>query len=205
MKHLHRLIVTSATYRLDAIGEPQNLERDPDNIYLWRAPTRRMEAELVRDNLLYLAGDLDQAMGGPEIPHTEGLTSKRRSVYLRIAAEKEVEFLNVFDGPSVTECYQRHPTVRPQQALALANSPLAHQEAQRLAQFLSQRHPDARDFVDRAFQTVLARPPTPEETALCRGFLQDEAEGKDHAAACAKRRANLVLVLFNHNDFVSIR
>jgi hypothetical protein len=65
MKSLHRLIVTSSTYRMASTPDPACASVDPDNIYLWRMPTRRMEAELVRDNLLYVAGTLDLTMGGP--------------------------------------------------------------------------------------------------------------------------------------------
>src|SRR5438094_8606222 len=111
MKHLQLLIVTSITYRMASTPDEANAKIDPDNIYLWRMNSRRMEAEVVRDNLLYVAGDLDETMGGPDIDHKLGLTSKRRSIYLRIAAEKEVEFRTIFDGPAVTECYERHPSV----------------------------------------------------------------------------------------------
>src|SRR5438552_17483577 len=136
MKEIHRLIVTSSTYRMASTREEADAKIDPDNIYLWRMPSRRMEAELVRDNLLYLAGNLDLTMGGPEIDHKLGLTSKRRSIYLRTAAEKEVEFLKLFDNASVTECYMRKPSVMPQQALALANSELALNQAEALSQKL---------------------------------------------------------------------
>ena len=71
--------------------------------------------------IFHVAGKLDPTMGGPDIDQAQGLTSRRRSLYLRNAAEKEVEFLKIFDGPSVTECYARRPSVVPQQALALAN------------------------------------------------------------------------------------
>src|SRR5207249_8410215 len=107
MKTMHRLIVTSRTYRMAATTDAANANIDPDNLFLWRMPSRRMEAELVRDNMLYIASDLDATRGGPEIDHNLGLSSKRRSIYLRLAAEKEVEFLRIFDGPTVTECYQR--------------------------------------------------------------------------------------------------
>ena len=96
MKAMHRLIVTSSTYRMASTLDEADAKIDPDNIYLWRMNSRRMEAEAVRDNLLYVAGDLDPARGGPDIDQNLGLTSKRRSLYLRIAAEKEVEFLKIF-------------------------------------------------------------------------------------------------------------
>jgi len=199
MKEMHRLIVTSSAYRMASTPDLANAKIDPDNLFLWRMPSRRMEGELVRDNLLQAAGDLDLTMGGPEVDHLKGLTSKRRSIYLRIAAEKEVEFLKIFDGPSVTECYMRHPSVVPQQALALANSELALREAKNLANDLTAEKPD--DFVEAAYRRVLARDPKPEEKKLCAEFLRAE----EKKSSAARARQNLVLVLFNHNDFVTIR
>jgi hypothetical protein len=199
MKEMHRLIVTSAAYRMASTPDPANAKIDPDNQFLWRMPSRRMEGELVRDNLLFVAGDLDATMGGPDIDHTQGLTSKRRSIYLRSAAEKEVEFLKIFDGPSVTECYMRRPSVVPQQALALANSELALREAKALAEKI--REERAGGFVAAAYRRVLARDPKPEEEKLCADFLAAEEKKSSRERA----RQNLVLVLFNHNDFVTIR
>ena len=211
MKHLHRLILYSATYRMASTGNAANDGVDPDNVYLWRAPTRRMEAEIVRDNLLHVAGNLDPAMGGPDIDHKQGLTSKRRSIYLRIAPEKEVEFLKIFDGPSVTECYQRRPSVMPQQALALGNSELAIAQARALAKALSTDDRTDDEFVTQAFRRILARPPKRQETEACTEFLQ-RAPAVEAIVVDAKKtepslrlRENLLLVLFNHNDFVTIR
>jgi hypothetical protein len=202
MKAMHRLIVTSRAYRMASTPDESSARLDPDNIYLWRMNSRRLEAELVRDNLLYTSGDFDATMGGPEIDHQQGLTSKRRSLYLRLAAEKEVEFLKIFDGPAVTECYLRHPTVVPQQALALANSELTLRQARRLAGALAgAAGEDADRLVRAAFQHVLARPPTAQETQTCLEFLA--AQGK--SASPVRARENLVLVLFNHNDFVTVR
>lgn len=210
MKPLHRLLVTSSTYRMSSTPDDANTALDLDNIYLWRMPSRRMEAELVRDNLFYVTGNLDLTMGGPEVDNAKGLTSQRRSLYLRLAAEKEVEFLKIFDGPSVTECYQRHPSVMPQQALALANSELSLAEARILAKRIAeQTGEDAEAFVRQAFERVLARSATAEELAACTAFLGGKEEGiqqVSHAPADPGRaRERLILVLFNHNDFVTIR
>jgi len=215
IKHLHRLILTSATYRMASTGDETSAAIDPDNIYLWRMPSRRMEAEIVRDNLLYVTGNLDATMGGPEIDHKLGLTSKRRSVYLRVAPEKEVEFLKIFDGPSVTECYQRRPSVMPQQALALANSELAVTQARSLAKVLSDEVRTDNEFVGASFRRILARDPKRGERELCLNFLN--ARTKDSATVTKaseiekaadpllQARENLLLVLLNHNDFITIR
>jgi hypothetical protein len=202
MKHLHRLIVTSSTYRMASTPNEANAKVDPDNTFLWRMNSRRMEAEVVRDNLLHVAGDLHAAMGGPDIDHNLGLKSKRRSIYLRQAAEKEVEFLKIFDGPAVTECYVRRPTVVPQQALAMANSELTLNEAQSLAHKLSAEAGDnSGAFARAAFEHILARHPKPDELEHCREFL----ETRTQSSTSARAREALVTVLFNHNDFVTIR
>ena len=202
MKAMHKLIVTSSAYRRASTPDAVDAKIDPDNTFLWRMNSRRMEAEVVRDNLFYVAGDLDATKGGPDIDHNLGLKSKRRSIYLRQAAEKEVEFLKIFDGPAVTECYVRRPTVVPQQALAMANSELTLNEARTLAKTLSaETGGDVEAFARRAFERVLARRPKPEELKLCREFL----EARTMSSSSAVAQEGLVMVLFNHNDFVTIR
>jgi hypothetical protein len=217
-RHLHRLIVTSAAYRmastsgelagsLPASDLPPPTSLDPDNLYLWRMNSRRLEAEAVRDNLLHAAGTLDPARGGPDIDYKVALTSPRRSLYLRHAAEKQAEFLQIFDGPSVTECYERRPSVMPQQALALGNSELALHQARVLAARLVKESVgnDAR-LVELAFQRILARRPTDAERQSCVEFFGPAPVSAEVAEKNFARAAeNLVLVLFNHNDFVTVR
>ncbi|HLK57177.1 MAG TPA: DUF1549 and DUF1553 domain-containing protein [Chthonomonadaceae bacterium] len=225
MKPMHRLIVTSASYRMASTADPDDLKRDPDNTYLWRMNSRRMEAEVVRDNLLYVAGQLDETRGGPEIDHNLGLTSRRRSIYLRHAAEKQAEFLQIFDGPSVTECYERKQSVMPQQALALANSEIALVQSRTLARSLAVKvGSTATTFVREAFLRVLSRLPTAQELQLCTDFLAEQTRrfttqalkpdavaarpedtSKPSADPALHARESLTLVLFNHNDFVTIR
>jgi hypothetical protein len=202
IKHLHRLIVTSSTYRMASTPDEADAKIDPDNTFLWRMNSRRMEAEVVRDNLLYVSGDLDLAMGGPDIDNNLGLKSKRRSIYLRQAAEKEVEFLKIFDGPAVTECYVRRPTVVPQQALAMANSELTLNQARSLAKKLSAETGEDLDaFARRAYEHILARHPKPDELTPCREFLETQTK----SSSATRAREALVTVLFNHNDFVTVR
>ncbi len=215
MKPIHRLLVTSAAYRMSSTASKAELAKDPDNRYLWRMSSRRMEAEAVRDNILYTAGSLDETMGGPEIDHNLGLVSKRRSIYLRIAAEKETEFLKQFDSPSVTECYERKPSVMPQQALALANSQLTLDQSKLLAQKLDlDCCMTPKEFVAAAFKQVLGRMPTAREAKLSEEFLAKAsvpAAGTKTVSADApatsldRAKQSLVLVLFNHNDFVTVR
>src|SRR5213076_289059 len=94
---------------------------------------RRLEAEAVRDCVLYVAGKLDLKRGGPDIDYLLGLTTPRRSLYFRHAAEKQMEFLALFDAANVTECYERRHSIVPQQALALMNSEISLKHANLLA------------------------------------------------------------------------
>jgi hypothetical protein len=224
MKAMHRLIVTSSTYRMASTTDPANVAIDRDNRYLWRMPARQAEAEVVRDCVFYVAGKLDQTMGGPDIDPNLGLTLPRRSLYFRHAAEKEVEFLKIFDSADVVECYQRKSTVMPQQALALSNSELTLKYARVLARSLAaaKKDQDLSAFTIAAFERILSRPPNDAETAECVAFLKQQAErhakepapppagpdpeGKQPSAEPALRaRENLVHVLLNHHDFVTIR
>src|SRR5262249_19580472 len=125
MKHLHKLIVTSSAYRMASTPDPAAAGVDRDNRYLWRFPPRRLEAEAVRDAVFFVAGKLDLTLGGPDIDYPLGLTVPRRSLYFRHAAEKQMEFLTIFDAASVTECYERKQAIVPQHALALINSDLS--------------------------------------------------------------------------------
>jgi hypothetical protein len=196
LKHLHRLMVTSATYRADSRPEPTAAAIDPDNRYLWRMNPRRMEAEVVRDGVLAVAGRLDLSLGGPDLDHQQGLTTFRRSLYYRHANEKQVLFLTVFDAANVNECYRRSASVVPQQALALSNSSLTAESARAVVTRLGPVGDDA-GFVAAAFRCVLGRPPTSAEADECLRFLS--------YADRSRSRERLVHVLFNHNDFVTIR
>lgn len=231
MKRLHRLLVTSMTYRMaSSVGDATvNLEKDSDNIYLWRMPARRMEAEVVRDSVLYVSGQLDLTAGGPEIDQSEGQTVFRRSVYFRTAKEKQMPFLELFDQASVNECYRRNESIVPQQALAMVNSPLALSQGRVLAQQLitetgGETSPDATSqFLTAAFEQILNRQPTDEELDTCRDFLAQQTarladpenltkfdsgpdvKVKPSPDPAMRARENLVQVLFSHNDFFTIR
>jgi hypothetical protein len=223
MKSLHRLIVTSAAYRMDSTSSAAMLAKDADNRYLWRMNARRMEGEAVRDSLLAVAGRLDESKGGPDIDHHQGESVPRRSLYFRHAAEKQMEFLLLFDPASVNECYRRSESIIPQQALALSNSSLALAMSRRLARDLAEQAVRPEAFVRLAFERVLSRPPSAAERAACVEFLAEQAKlladpkkltpfGSGTASLVppssdpkVRARENLVHVLFNHHEFVTIR
>jgi hypothetical protein len=223
MKKLHQLVVTSDAYRMTSASAKHQADADPENRYLWRMNPRRMEAEVVRDSLLSAAGQLDAAMGGPIIDPKLGQSVRRRSVYFRFNTEYRIQFLDQFDAASPTECYERRESVIPQQALTLFNSALALNQSRLLARKLSEEARESSAFVTAAFEQVLGRSPTAEEHERCERFLRDQAEvlkrpqtltpfppGPDavtppSADPVLRAREDLIQVLFNHNDFVTVR
>ena len=92
-----------------------------------------MEAEIVRDSVLQIAGSLNLTSGGPDLDPNQGLTTPRRSLYFRTAKEKKVEFLSLFDSANPVDCYRRSESIAPQQAVAMANSTLTLAQARLLA------------------------------------------------------------------------
>lgn len=219
MKHIHRLIVTSSVYRLSTQIDAQQIAKDPDNVYLARARTKRMEAEVVRDAVLHVAGNLDLGMGGADIDYEKGFQIPRRSLYFRHAAEKEMTFLKVFDAAAVTECYQRKCSVMPQQALAMINSELTITQARRLVRNWQGKPLEGnQSFIKAMFEHILSRPATDDEVKTCQQFLNecvkrpvdvalaekvDDLE-KPSADTVTRAREQLVHVLMNHHEFVSI-
>jgi hypothetical protein len=228
MKHLHRLIVTSQTYRLasmlpqsagdvSAVLAARN-SADPDNKTYWRFPAARMQAEVVRDSLLSIAGELDTTIGGHEIDHKEGMTSRRRSLYFAHHGEEKMEFLELFDAANACDCYKRSSSVQPQQALALTNSELTKTLSRQLAKRLWDKagSSDAESaestdrFVELAFLQVLNRKPREAELAASKEFLNQQTIRLTSAAEnqfdpSVRSRENLVHALMNHNDFVTVR
>ena len=208
MKHLHKLMVTSRAYQMTssaAGAAPETLAKDPDNKWLWRANPIRMEAQLVRDSLLSLAGELDLTMGGPPVPSGD-LQSRRRSLYFFHSHNDHQQFLSIFDDANVLDCYRRAESIVPQQALALENSQLAGAMAEKIAARITT--PNEADFIRSAFLTVLGVEPTPAElSAASEGLakLTESARKSNRPNPPGRARVGLVHALINHNDFVTIR
>ena len=197
MKQLHKRIVMSAAYRRASStlnADAKTLKEDAANEYYWRMNARRMESQLVRDNLLHLAGTLDDKIGGVAV--AANAKSNRRSLYFRHGRDDVQKFLSMFDDADFLQCYRRSESVVPQQALALSNSADSLVSAERIAENLKEE----KDFVKAAFETVLGRAPDHYETAECEAFLR-EIEKVDGA----QKHVRLVHALVNHNDFVGIR
>ena len=184
LKRLHRLIVTSATYRQDSVVRPELLSRDPDNHLLARQARLRLSAELVRDSSLAVAGLLDGGVGGrsirPPMPkgltdvsfgmsvkweETEGSDRYRRGVYVHFQRTVPYPQLINFDAPNANvTCSRRDRSNSPLQALNLLNDPVFLEAAQGLAARILREEPRGLpQRLDRLFAICVARQPNPRE------------------------------------------
>jgi len=184
LKHLHRRIVLSATYRQSSAAHPGNAHKDPDNRYLWRWTTHRLEAEAIRDSLLAVSGELDRTRGGRSIveePPTSDPKQLRRTIYLLQKRSHLPEVEELFDAPTAGEsCPRRQVSTVSLQPLYLLNSPFAVGRAQAFAKRAGS--------VDRAFEIALGRPPSDAE--------REAAKSMDLLALCH--------ALYNLNEFVYV-
>lgn len=208
-KKLHKLIVTSDTYKLSSSAKaaPASTTADPENRYLWRANPQRMDANAIRDALLHLSGDLDLARGGPPVPLAQQDGSKRRALYFFHSHNEHNKLLDLFDNANVLDCYRRTESIVPQQALALWNSKLAMGATAKLTAQLEARAKGDAEFVAAAFALVLCAEPTDDELVTCLDALTElrgAAKGTD-AERATRARLQLVQALLNHNDFVTVR
>jgi mono/diheme cytochrome c family protein len=207
MKQLHRLIVTSDAYRRtsSSAGATTNATIDPENRYYWRMNPARMEAEVIRDSLLHLAGELNLKLGGPPIPLNDE-TAGRRSLYFVHSHNDRHRFLSIFDDANVLECYRRDTSIIPQQSLALENSLLAMSSAEKIAARITIKEDKA--FLKAAFELILGSSPTADELMECeKAFkeFQEIATREKNPNSTGRARVNFIHALLNHNDFLTIR
>jgi hypothetical protein len=209
LKRLHKLIVTSATYRQASTHNAGNAVIDADNRFLWRQHRRKLEAEAVRDSILAIAGKLDLTMGGPSFqdfviekpehsPHYEyhlhdpdDPKAHRRAIYRFVVRSKQQPFMAALDcaDPSLA-VEKRNETLTPQQALALLNNRLAVAMAKHFAVRVAKMGRDDGERVAAAVRLALARDPTTAEREALASYA------KEHGLANACR------VILNLNEFV---
>jgi hypothetical protein len=199
LKHIHRLIVMSQAYgrtssKLNAASV--NQERDPENVDPWRMSSTRLDAQALRDCLLKLSGRLDTTIGGPTLPANSSDKLARRSLYFNHTRDDSNAFLATFDNANVLDCYRRAESIVPQQALALMNAETSLAAAQKITQAMNVTSDS--QFIQDAYQTLLATPPTAEELAL-------SLQGLQQLGATETARAAFIHILLNHQDFITIR
>lgn len=189
MKKLHRLILSSATWRMGGDGDSRGLEIDPDNSLRWYSPPKRLEAEAIRDSILALGGSLDRTIGGSLLRSSgfgyvtndqsnsnETYTSNRRAIYMPVIRNDMYPFFSIFDyTDSSIAVDARSSTMVAQQALFMLNSPMVGAQAERIAnQLLSDETlVDDAARIARAYEMCFARTPTAEETSQAIAFLDN--------------------------------
>jgi len=200
VKHLVRLIVLSETYRQSAVASPALLERDPQNRLLARGPRFRLQAELVRDVTLQVAGLLVPRVGGPSVnPYTPGdlwrevshygstpATAQtfvqdhgeklyRRSLYTYWKRTAPPPNMAAFDAPNREVCtVDRGRTTTPLQALVLLNDTQYVEASRAFAQRILQRRGNDTARLRWAFGECLSRPPNPKELQVLAAALRRE-------------------------------
>jgi hypothetical protein len=212
VKKLIRRLVLTRAYQLAGKTNARNQEVDPDNVYLWRATKRRLDAEAVRDSILAISGKLDAtpykgsvvARGGEGYsggfggggPGKGGAdqTFMHRSVYMPIVRNGLPDVLALFDFPDPSMvCGQRATTTVPAQALFFLNNPWVVKQAENTAdRLLAQKLPE-RELLDSAYVLVYGRSATEKELDGAEGFLRNYAKstGAGATPTATQRRAGV--------------
>ena len=210
-KTLHRLIVTSSTYRQSSADNPAAVQKDADNQLLWKMNRRRLTAEEIRDAVLMVSGKLNTDMGGPgfylfeleKIDHSphyeyhkfnpEDARSHRRSIYRFIVRSQPDPFMTTLDcADSSQSTPRRHETLTALQALSLLNNPFNLAMARHFSERLQRDagSPDAQ--LTLAWSLLTGRPPEPTELPPLKAY----AEKHGLPALCR--------LLLNLNEFVFV-
>jgi hypothetical protein len=213
LKHLHRVILTSATYRQSSRRRPELEAVDPLNKLLGRQSRLRVEAETVRDLALTASGLLNPAIGGPSVyppqpadtysftqtatkwPTSTGPDRFRRGLYTFFRRSAPYPMLTTFDAPGLSNvCTLRRRSNTPLQSLTMANDEVMMEFARALGRRLRAHSPDAAARIRLAFQLCLARSPQPYELERLADYVKrqraDFAAAPDDAAALAGEAAS---------------
>jgi hypothetical protein len=197
-KAIHRLIVTSNTYRQSSNVTPELLSRDPENRLLARAPRFRVEAEVVRDIALSVSGLLNNKVGGPSVhppapsflflppvsygpkvwKEETGPERYRRALYTFRFRSVPYPMLQTFDAPNGDfSCVRRVRSNTPLQALVTLNEPMFLEAAQALAlRTLKEGGADDSARLSHAFEATLARKPSPKEQDVLLSMLAKQKQ-----------------------------
>jgi hypothetical protein len=229
-KRMHRLLMSSATYRQESHAAGRGVEVDPQNLLLWRMNKRRLEAEALRDSVLTVAGTLNPQFGGPgvkpRIPpellsasqrnkwpvvKEEGPQHWRRSVYIYVKRQMPFPLLELFDVPSTAQTCDRRPdSTIPTQALVLMNDEFSEQQAKWFAKrVVAASPPNPKAQVQTALEIALCRKPTASRVAEGVDFLLArqgayESAGRNADEAQAAALGDLCHVLLNCNEFLYV-
>ena len=162
----------SSTYQLSTENNQVAFDKDSGNRLYWRANRKRMEAEQIRDSILQVAGNLDDALGGP----SEELTPqfKRRTVYGKDSRYKLDAYLQLFDFPTPNiSAEKRFTTTVPLQRLFLMNSDFVQVEAEALAKRVA-AEPDNKSRIRKLYMLAYGRDPNEQEIRMGLEYLRTE-------------------------------
>jgi hypothetical protein len=174
LKKLHREIMLTAAYGLSDEASERNYAEDPGNRLLWRYNRRRLDAEALRDSLLYVSGKLDLHAGGPAVRLDK--ENNRRTVYAYISRRQLDPMLALFDFPNPNSTSeQRLQTTVPLQKLFLMNSPFVIDQSTALAARVAANASSDDQRITAAYRLVLQRAPTPAERRLAHDFIRRNA------------------------------
>lgn len=201
-KWLLRQLLTTATFRQSSGRVEESWEQDPENIYLWRMPLRRLDVEAWRDTMLQASGQLDLRIGGAPRELLEA-NQTRRTLYGVVRRRELNDLLRLFDFPDpVSHQAAREPTTTPLQQLFVLNSGFMQQQTASLAALLqTQPTPDPRGQIRLAYQRLYGRQPSESQLNLGEEFLQ-QLMREGHAAAAAWQQYVQVLLSSNELWFV---
>jgi len=174
LKSIHQLIMKSAVYRQSGEDNALAAKTDPHNALWWRRGSTRLEAEVIRDTLLSVSGSLEKTMYGKG---TLDQNSSRRSIYLTVKRSNLIPILQLFDAPdSIQSIGHRDVTTVPPQALALMNSPLTRQLAEKFAKRIYvSSETKTEQVVGKAYGIALSRGPTATEMKQMSDFIREQA------------------------------
>jgi Protein of unknown function (DUF1553) len=209
LKHVHRLILNSDTWRQSNRPNAEAIRVDATSRLLWRFPSRRLEAEAIRDSILAVSGVLDlEKAGGPgfapfevemeNVRHyhakkSHGPADWRRMIYMTKVRQEREQVFGAFDCPDASMVVpKRSRSTTPLQALNLFNSPFMMQQAELLAKRLEKDGETRPQQITWAWQLCFQRPPTKDELAECETFIMQQGMGQFTRA------------LLNANEFVFI-
>ena len=209
LKAMHRTIMNSATYQMASDVEfpesEQYAKLDPENRLLWRRARRRLEAESVRDSILFVGGGLDQKLGG-KAPNVD---ANRRAIYLPINRASLYEMFSTFDYVETANHIEQRPTTTvPHQALFLLNSPMVHQQAAAIAKKLISKFETDESRIRALFRLFYARQPTEAEMMRSLHFVETAASQLEAVSDPSERSVQtwgaLCRSMIAANEFVYI-
>jgi mono/diheme cytochrome c family protein len=172
LKKLHREIMLSSVYQLSTQNDTAAAAKDSGNRFYWRANRKRMDAEQIRDGVLFASGKLDTALGGPSTDLSP--VNLRRTVYGKVSRYKPDEYLMLWDFPSpLISAEKRFATTVPTQRLFLMNSDFMQLQAEEVAKRVAGEANNT-ERIRKAYRIVYGREATAQEVALGLEYLKAE-------------------------------